>query len=136
MIKRVSKLYSKAVLEQIARYGVFDPLSHAMSYVEKLERAVFGSDQGGGGEYFAFIGGENPYYETVKRLSRECKRVTVDYTFENPEMGRVLRVDVVWYKSGGKNIREQRPGCLTFRFIKGGVTQYSWSFGRGYEIEE
>ena len=138
VIKRVSKLYSNSLLNQIEEQGVSPALKRAMQFIGKLEMAIFGEEQcPSGGEHLAFLGGENDYFETVKDVSRDCKRVTIHYFLVNPKRENLLQVNVEWYRSADAENDEKRAlGRLTFVFLPGGVTSYSWQFDKRYRIEQ
>ena len=137
MIKRVSKLYSKALLTQIEESGVSSALKHAMQFIGQLEMAFFGEEQHSrGGEYLAFIGGENDYFEAVKNVSRDCKRAAIYYSLANPKREDLVQVNVEWHRSvSDENEEKSALGRLTFVFLPGGVTSYSWRFDKKYHIE-
>ena len=134
MIKRVSKSYSKDLQQQIERNGASTALNHAMAFVGKLELAVLGEDQGEGGEYHSFIGGENSYYDAVKRLSRDCKRITIYFSLKQLNSCVAVRVEIDWHAS--ENDKKIIPGHIWLDFIEGGVTAYGWKFDKKYRVEE
>ena len=128
MITRVSKRYSPALKKQIEQSGVSNALHHAMTYVGQFELAIFGKAHEHGGEHYSFIGGENPFYETVKMLSRDCRRITIYYSLKQLNTCEAVRVIVEWHLS--EKEEKSIPGYLSLDFIEGGVTAYTWRFDK------